>query len=349
MIEFPQWRCAQPELHEEFEREQYHERSSIASPWKILDRMTNLLRPGALVVLGGYQGFGKTLFCQQIAWEFCKPSHHGVGNWYYLMLEERKIDFQRRMLAHISGLWGVLADRPEEAAQRQEIAMQHSMELDEMDRHVLENPLKPVKVKGKMVVPELSFKEVLEWVTAALAGEDKEVVIRPGRPADFGDAVPPLKERRTRPAARVVFIDSLSFISFGSGSQKWDNQDLFARQLAGLVESSQGTVIVVAHIRKQRGADQDRIPTADDIREFPMLPKLAKTVILLYARREMESEIFRAGGLTDTAKHNRLIAVDKARYGDGTGQKLAMNLAQVAFEEIGIIAPKKGKKNETPF
>ena len=265
------------------------------------------------------------------------------------MLEERKIDFQRRMLAHISGLWGVLADRPEEAAQRQEIAMQHSMELDEMDRHVLENPLKPVKVKGKMVVPELSFKEVLEWVTAALAGEDKEVVIRPGRPADFGDAVPPLKERRTRPAARVVFIDSLSFISFGSGSQKWDNQDLFARQLAGLVESSQGTVIVVAHIRKQRGADQDRIPTADDIREFPMLPKLAKTVILLYARREMESEIFRAGGLTDTAKHNRLIAVDKARYGDGTGQKLAMNLAQVAFEEIGIIAPKKGKKNETPF
>jgi ABC-type glutathione transport system ATPase component len=146
------------ELRDEFQREERGERKSVSLPWEALQENSALLRPGTVAILGGPAGFGKSF----LALELLAHVHRIGVPWSLLPLEDRRVDVQRRLLAHLERDWSVIDDSPETAQNRIEFLARHELKLDEMARHVTENPRLPVdNGSGKKVVPNLPYPEVL--------------------------------------------------------------------------------------------------------------------------------------------------------------------------------------------
>jgi len=280
-------------------------------PWKRLSKLTKALRPGSLTVLAGPAGHGKSFFLLQIA------AHvHSLGHDFsYLILEDQKIDFERRILAHLSGTWQVIDDDQESAETRLKILSRYENEVNNLAEHVPENPRLAITGKGgNIFVPPLPFSKVLDWVA---------------------------REMKT---SRVVIIDPLTQIDF-SGNKSWKEEADFIRHLTGLASLMESSVILATHTVKRSGKNNTLPLTGEDIQGSADIKRLSHTVLLLDVHDKNESEVWREEGRVDTVFHNRTVIVDKVRNAPGKGNRVAFSMDSPVFEELGVIAPKEKKHN----
>jgi len=85
-------------LAREFDVEGRGERQTLSFPWPRLTDATRALRPGAISIIAGGPGIGKSFLALETA-----VFLHGQGEAFtYLPLEDTKTDFLRRVLAHIA-------------------------------------------------------------------------------------------------------------------------------------------------------------------------------------------------------------------------------------------------------
>jgi len=233
-----------------------------------------------------------------------------------LPLEDRRVDVQRRLLAHLERDWSVIDDSPETAQNRIEFLARHELKLDEMARHVTENPRLPVdNGSGKKVVPNLPYPEVLKWI-------------------------------ENNPA-RVIVIDPLAQIEFGEKS--WTGEKNFMRRLMGVATELESTIILVAHTVKRSGAAGKVALTGEDLQGAAEIKRLAHVVLILESHDYMNNKIWDSGGGKYDVSHNRTVLIDKARNAKGMGKRIAFNMVDAHFDELGVIAPadkKPDKKKE---
>jgi len=339
-IKFPEFTAnkATGGLLVDFSEEDLGHRQSIPLPWSKINEGCMALRPGSVVIVGGPPGFGKTLFCQQIAaWieqkNYCDPVKGET--WYYLPLEDRAADWMRRMLTHLSGEWGMMSDSQAEGMLRAEGFFEWGEKLNPFNDHICENPRLPEEREGKLVSPSLGYKDVLAWIKRACEVESsydgKERILQ-----------------KKNLVARIIFIDSLSFVDFGTPAH--EGQKLFVRHLTGLTIKYNISVVLVAHTIKRHGAARNLQLSGEDLAGAAEFHRMASAVILLDSHEPKISRVYRQGGGTEEVEHNRTVILDKCRYGRGLGWRIAANLRKPWWEELGVIAhERKEKKNGSPF
>lgn len=298
-------------LREEFEAEGRGARNTILLPWRRLTNITRALRPGTVTVLAAPSGYGKSIFVMQIA----VYAHNQEVKFIYLILEDQKVDFERRLLAHIAGTWKVIDDNPEKAEWRKEILIQHKDRLTDLAKNVCENPRRPIiGSDGRPTVPPLPYQEVLDWLGRSVM------------------------------SSRLVIIDPIAQIDFGE-KYEWKGQADFMRHVTGLAAHSEASVILVAHTAK-RGGRAGTIPlTGEDIQGAAEIVRLSHTILLMDAHDEKESTVWREGGRREMVYHDRTIIVDKARNASGRGNRLAYVMEGPAYRELGVITPKEAKNS----
>ena len=293
----------------EFESECRGERRTLSLPWPRLQNESQLLRPGTLAVLGGPAGYGKSFF----ALELLAYVHNQGESWALLPLEDNRVAVERRLLAHLTGDWSVIADTPEDAEARQRLLDGHEARLADMIGNVAENPRLPIPgPDGKLVVPAVPYEAVLDFIGAT--------------------------------PARVVVVDPLSQIDFGEKS--WVGEKNFIQRAGGLLAGSGATLVIVAHTVKRGGAASKLALSGQDLQGAAELKRLAHVVLILDAHPPKEVFVWRAGGLREKVEHNRTVLIDKSRNGRGGGARLAFNMDVPhgpRFDELGIIAPKEAK------
>ena len=291
------------ELRGEFEAEQRGERQSIELPWPSVDFGTNALKPGTVTIVGGPAGYGKSFLVLQIA-----IHAHSQCTWALLPLEDKRTDWERRALAYMAHTWEVLDGKAGTAANRIAIAEQYRSDLDALIANVWENPTLAKKDKnGRAKVPSYAYQEALDWTAKALESR------------------------------RLVIIDPLAKIEF-PGFQPWQAEKDFVRQLVGIASHSGGSVILVVHTVKRTGAAALAPLTAEDLQGAAELNRLVQTVLLLEFHGPRVSDV-RRNGFTGEVNHTRTLAIGKARFGPGMGERNAMSMSNAAFEELGVIVP----------
>lgn len=294
-------------LAAEFEAEAQGLRNTLLLPWPRLTQITKALRPGSVTILAGPSGHGKSIFALQLAAHI----HNQGEDFSYLILEDRKADFERRILAHLSGNWDVIDDDVSGATKRMEILAHYESQLADLAEHVGENPRIPTTDSaGNPTVPPLPYQKVLDWAGRALT------------------------------SSRVVFIDPIAQIDFGE-NKEWKGQADFMRQITGLSAFHKSSVFLVCHTVK-RGGFASRVPlSGEDIQGAAEIKRLSHTILLLDVHEETENAVWREGGNREYILHDRTVIVDKARNGTGKGNRLAFNMNGPAFQELGVLAPKE--------
>lgn len=304
------------ELKEIFQAEGRGERRTVSLPWPRLSDGTAALRPGSVTVVAAPAGFGKSLFCLQLAVHAFRAE---AAPFAFMPLEDSKADFMRRLLAHLSGTWSAIKDDQDTAQERLMLLDQYRKELDDLSPFIYENPRKAtIGPDGKPTVPPLSHHDALEWVSDAAE----------------------------ETGARLLVIDPIAQIDFGQ-PQEWRGQAEFMRSLTGTAAHLKCSILLAAHLAKRAGQAGRIPPTADDIQGAAEIVRLSHTVLLIDRHEEKESEVCRPAGLRETVAHEYTIRIDKARNSDGRGRCFAFCLDSPRFREIGTIVPQRAKSKTT--
>ena len=293
----------------EFDAEARGERRTIALPWSRLSNSTQALRPGSLTILAGPAGHGKSLLVLQAAVHI----HTQGESFSFLPLEDRKVDFERRLLAHLTSSWKMLETSQDTADERKNAFAQYRHEISLLSKHVWENPRQAViNTNGKPVVPALPYHRVIDWVAERIG------------------------------SSRVVFIDPIAQIDFGE-PHGWKGQGDFIRHMTGLAAFSGASIVLVAHTVKRPGKNNSVPLTGEDIQGAAEVKRLCHTVILLNAHDIRTSDVWRPEGCREAVRHDQTVTVDKARNGSGKGCRFAFDMEGPSFRELGAIAPKEAR------
>ena len=294
------------DLAKAFEAEGAGERKTLPLPWPRLSDAARALRPGAVVLLAGDTGGGKSMLSIEAAIHL-----HSMGESFrYLVLEDTRQEWLRRALAHLTSDWRVLDDLPIGAEQRIERLLKHEKRLEELAECVIENPrLARVAPGGKLEVPPLPYRKVLDFI---------------------GEAAK---------AARLVVVDPCAQVDYGSRS--WEGQGAFIRGVCAVAAHSGATILLFHHTIKRPNVGMGNPQDTSIVEGAKELANLSHTVLLIAAHDTKESKVWRRGGQLETVEHNRTLVVAKARNGPGRGFRIAMRMSRPSFEELGIIAPKQ--------
>jgi hypothetical protein len=302
----PQPTTAVSELEKEFIAERDGTKKIITTPWPAIDHLCNPLKEGTTLIVGGPPGYGKSMLLLQLAVHL-----QAQCDWALMPLEGKRIDWERRALAHISHSWDVLDEKPEHAEERLSLLGQYRSDIDSILSNVNENPtLAYQNDKGEIEVPDLPFHLALEWAAEAL---------------------------KTK---RVAMIDPLAKIDF-PGHRQWQAEKEFVRKLVGIANHSKGTIILVVHTSKRsKGAG---IATGEDLQGCAEILRLPECAIILHKHELIESQVS-VNGMIGNALHDRMVSIEKTRNGPGQGLKLAFTLNHASYQEHGIIMPKKRRR-----
>lgn len=293
-------------LETEFSAEFEGRRQPAALPWPALNILIGEgIRPGALTILAGPKGQGKTLLAMNLFIHFCRlgiPSR-------LLPLEDSRADFERRILAFLSGSWQPIHTDARNAGARLALLDQHANEIEPLIRRVEENPRRRLAPDGE--ISPLPWRSVVGWARKALRNNE------------------------------IVFIDPFAQIDF-CGPRSWEEEGAFARALSGLAAGAAKRIVLVCHTSKRPGKAAWLDATTEDVQGAANLTRLAHLVLLLQAHDEKTSET-----LSGSISHNRTVIVGDARHGPGRGQKVAFRMLPGGrFEELGVISPpRSGRKN----
>lgn len=301
-----------PDLWMQFYEEEIGESGTLPLPkWPRLTDLSGALRPGCVCLIGGPQNTGKSFFCTLIA-----LAVHRMGEtWRYLPLEDNRTDFMRRILAILSESYRIIDDDQSAAKWRGEKLREHKDQMKKIEMHVSENPRRPVDMgDGDWVVPRLNQSDVLKWLKVVL------------------------------PLNRVVFIDPTTQIEF-EGREKWRAEEDFIHDFLGLVAAHRSTLVMVMHTKNLSGMRKNEPLTAEHLQGTSLWAKLCHCTLLLESHEEKDSTIVREGYDADRL-HNRTVTIARTRNAGGSKKRLAFiqDNAKPAFEEIGVISPKKRPK-----
>ena len=291
----------------EFDAERRGERRAVPLPWPRLDvAFGGALRPGTLTILAGPAGHGKSFMALQAAVHVRRQGERFA----LLPLEDRRVDVERRLLAHLAGTWDVLSLSPETVGDRESLLVKHEAELADLAQGVCENPRLPIlDAEGRPTVPPLLYGRVLDWVAEALS------------------------------RARVVAVDPLAQIDFGE-RDTWRGEKDFVRRLVALAADSGGSIVLVAHTVKRPGKAGTLQITGEDVQGAAEIRRLAHNVLLLDAHEPRDGEVWRDCGGRTVVRHARTVIVDKARNGPGPGSRIAVEMDGPCFRELGLLAMK---------
>ena len=303
---------ASAELEAEFAAEEKGERTTIPLPWSRLSDATHCLRPGTVTVIGGPAGKGKSILAMEMAL-YCERK---CVPWAFLPLEDRRVDFGRRVLAHYAQSWAVIDDTVESAPDRRKTLETYRAQVDAALRSVSENPRLPRRSSdGSAITPACPYQNVLAWVEAVAK------------------------------RARVLFIDPWTQIDFGD-RDSWVGEKDFIRRLSGVTTFAGVSVVVVAHTVKRPGKAVSLPITGEDLQGAAELKRLTHTVLLLDAHEPREDDVYRIAGCHEKITHDRTLYIDKARNGSGGGSKFAFTMQGPHFEELGTICIENGSDSE---
>lgn len=299
-------------LEAELDAQRSGKRKTIPLIWRHLSERARPLRPGSVTVLCGPPGSGKSFFAAHMA----LAAHQACGSWLYLPLEDRRVDFQWRLLAILARDYKMIDEDEEGVAHRQEHIDQWREHLQDISRHVCENPRMGVKnTRGKTVIPPLPHTQVLDWMARALK------------------------------RARVIFVDPLSQVEF-PGQKSYEAEADFYRKSVALASDTGGTIVIVVHPSKRPGKMSSIPLVIDDMQGSVMANRLIHCGLLLEAHDPKTSAVYRFEGMTTDVEHNRTVTIGKTRNGKGMFERLAFRQSSDApeFEELGVIAPKQPRE-----
>jgi hypothetical protein len=297
------------EYHHELDEQAAGRRQTVQLPWYHLSRESKALRPGTVCLLGGPPGTGKSFFTTLIAMRV-----HAQGvRWRYLPLEGRRLDFTARLYAILARDYRMIDDDQEDAEWRRNAAAPHDHKVAQMEQYVSENPRTGCRdARGRTIVPPLPYTDVLLWIQEHI---DK--------------------------GAQVLFVDPVSQIEF-EGRRSYEVEARFVRKLIALATDSGALIFLVAHTVKRPGKNASVELSLEDLQGSAMFGRLCQAAMLLSAHDTRESKVWRTGGIPQEVEHNRTVLIAKARFGAGTGKRIAFVQDSEAphFEELGVIAPK---------
>jgi hypothetical protein len=230
--------------------------------------------------------------------------------WKYLPLEDDRKAWGWRYLAIMAGDYALTAKDQEGAAYRQSVMTQYQPELDAALSRVAENPRAGVKNKaGETVIPPVDYRAVVAWVREAIK------------------------------TARVVVVDPFAQVDFDH-KKLLQEHDAMIRDLLGLVAGENCTLVLVAHV----GRDKAGMATsADSMQGSINLTRLAHTTLILEAHDPKDSYMHRPDGEpSELLEHNRRILIAATRNGSGNGKIVAFNADpdKPWFHEVGVIDKK---------
>ncbi|MFA5186942.1 MAG: AAA family ATPase [Patescibacteria group bacterium] len=301
------------DLDTQFSKEGNGMINTYPTPWPTLTRVGRCLRPGTDTIIAGPAKHGKSYFAMTIALRI----HRSGVPWRYLPLEDRRLDFARRMLCLITGSWEPLRDEQETAPNRQQALNMNRSELNEIMQNVLENPMLP---QGKDDVPDLRHKTVTDFI------------------------------REASKVAKVIIVDPIAQIDFDTDGQKsWQAERKFIQRIGHIAAETECCPILLAHTVKRQGSNRGASFASDDIQGSSALTRLSHNSLILEAH-DARPDLVRGDDGTEMEGllHNRTLHIAAVRNGMGTGMKLAYNLGcnSPIFEELGIILPPKKKEKK---
>ncbi len=282
----------------------------MAPPWPGLRAgMAGGFMPGHVTVLAGPPGVSKSYFALNIL-----DNISGTGiPWRLLPLEDDAQTWVMKMLAVIEENWRIVAqpdmDNDDErilnADIKKDAVEKHLIIIrDLFERRIAENPRNPIHTAMGMVVPDVSWTDVLDYV-----------------------------QREGEAGVRMICIDPMSQINFGGGGQEYRNQEQFVSRLVAAAAGFGVHVLLVAHTVKQ-ARHLGVADTLEGIQGSAMLTRLAHNVLVLSRHNEQDGLLMNGG----TARHRLTLGLPKCRNGF-SGTRYAFDLAPggPCFTEYGVL------------
>ena len=146
-------------------------------------------------------------------------------------------------------------------------------------------------------------------------------------------------ESVAKDGAKIICIDPIT-AAMQDGFRKFDDESRFVARANKISVQYDTSLLILLHPAKNASVE-----SVDELAGSASFGRFTHTVIKLIAHDDKESAITTPCG-TDNVKHNRSIAIRKARNGPGVGKLLAFNLEHnLTLKEYGLIEKeKKGKK-----
>jgi hypothetical protein len=146
-------------------------------------------------------------------------------------------------------------------------------------------------------------------------------------------------ELMVKAGAKIVCVDPIT-AAMQDGIRKFEDEAKFVARVNKISVEYNASVLILLHPAKNASVE-----SVDELAGSASFGRFTHTVIKLIAHDDKESTITTPCG-SDTVKHNRSIAIRKARNGAGAGKLIAFNLEHnLMLKEYGLIEKeKKGKK-----
>lgn len=197
-------------LEVRYEAEQTRE-TTVPLPWLQVDANSRPLREGAVLVVAGAPGVGKSY----LAIEMALAIHQRGLFWSYLALEENVDAWLARALAHRENDWRLVETSMASAAARASALRTNREWLCGIERHVHDS----ASIANASRTHDSNG--VLAWLAAQVRDN------------------------------RLVVIDPFAQVGFGVNDKRWAVESDFIRRAVEIAGNSRATVVVVAHTVKQ--------------------------------------------------------------------------------------------------
>lgn len=152
-------------------------------------------------------------------------------------------------------------------------------------------------------------------------------------------------ERKCADGCKIIGIDPITYAA--SSDTPWADDRKFLWRAKNAIERSGARLIIVTHPRKGSGAGKGAA-TMDDVSGGAAYTRHAQTVLWLGRKETPEEEniYIPSADTTMMIEVDRVIRINKARNGPGTGARIGFNFdpESLTFEEVGLIKKDPKKK-----
>lgn len=269
---------------------------------------------GEITVLAGVIGAGKTYLALEIV---RMAKRYGIRG-KYLPLEDSAESALRRILAIDQCDWAIMRENQFEAQKRIDTIKSNIETAKFFGGGICRNPRKvTADERGRMVVPPLPWKSVVEWLESeAFAGG-------------------------------MIIVDPITMIDFKSADnpykKSWECQQDFIKSAVATAAGKHCHIVLVAHLVKDNRRD-GRPLTLSDVEGSTGITRFCHNVLLLDLHEERTHTVFStAGQIEMEITHKRTLTIAKSRGGPGTGARMAVDFHKdgPVLMEHGIIRAKK--------
>jgi len=292
-------------IKEQIRQEVEGNRKAIPLPWKCLEDLP-LLFPGKVGVLTGLPGASKSFGALNIG----RMVKNAQLDWKYIPLEDDKAYHTRRLLSVIDGNW-------------------------DLSSSSITKNVKKSRLKKTLRNIELSYEDIIDVWGACVYNNPALLPDGKMEAVDHEDALE-LIEGLCK-TNRLVIIDPVAQIEF-VGKNEWQVQASFMREVIGIANTSEATVLLVIHRAKR---DNAGVYGVEGSKRFT---DLAHTVLSFeHFQGECDVEV---GDDIEEVDCNRIICVEKCRDSPLQGTEWAFDFGNSGplFTPRGKVVKKRRRK-----